>query len=100
MPGPRPPTDYGFGEPSAIRRNDKGAVVEVEYRADDGKTVIGRGNDTDGNGVVDTYTRYEGGKVTSQTRDSDGNGTLDSRLIDTDGDGKPDVRSAYPPPRQ
>jgi len=98
MPGPRPPSDYGFGDPSAIRRNDHGAVVQVEYRSADGKTVVGRGDDTDGNGVVDTYTRYDGSKATSQTRDSDGNGTLDTRLIDTDGDGKPDVRTAYPPP--
>jgi hypothetical protein len=98
MPGPHPPSDYGFGSPSSIQLDGKGAVVGVEYRSEDGKTVLGRGDDTNRDGLVDTYTRYEGGKARSQTRDSDGNGTLDTRLEDKDGDGKPDVRSAYPPP--
>ncbi len=94
MPAPLPPSDYALPPPSSVSMTG-GKVTQVTYRAKDG-TLLARGIDTDGNGVIDTYTKYAKGRAQSQTRDSDGNGTLDLRYIDVDGDGQVDVKSSYP----
>jgi hypothetical protein len=95
--GPPPPTEFGCERGGQRLVDSDGDKKNDTILHELDGTTICRGEDTNRDGKIDRWSKYEHGKLVAQAEDTNHDGTLDVMKKDTDGDGTLDHVAPFSP---